>query len=88
VLGIAAGLAFQVFSPPAVEAFELEEMTIAELQEGMQTGKYTATSIVEMYLKRIGEIDQNGPGIRSVLEINPDALAIAEQLDAERKTSP
>ena len=85
VLAIAVGLAFQVFSPPAVEAFELEEVTIAELQEGMQTGKYTSVSIVEMYLKRIEEIDKNGPRINSVLELNPDALAIAAQLDGERR---
>lgn len=66
-------------------AFELEEATIADLQEGMRKGTYTSRSIVEMYLKRVEEIDKRGPAIRSYLEINPDALAIADQLDQERR---
>ncbi|HEX6535509.1 MAG TPA: amidase [Gemmatimonadaceae bacterium] len=65
--------------------FELEEATIAALQEGMQSGKYTARSLAEMYLARIEELDQQGPAINQVLEVNPDALAIADRLDAERK---
>jgi amidase len=83
--GIVAGLIFIIFFSQAIQAFELEEATIAQLQEGMKTGKYTARSIVEMYLKRIEEIDQNGPSLRSVIEVNPDALAIADQLDKERQ---
>lgn len=85
-LGVAerAG-ARRVASRPAVSAFELEEATIAELQEGMRSRKYTARSICEMYLARIAEIDDRGPELRSVLEMNPDALAIADRLDAERK---
>ena len=66
-------------------AFELEEATIRDLQEGMRMGRYTSQSIVEMYLKRVEEIDKRGPAIRSYLEINPDALAIANQLDQERR---
>ncbi|HWP47413.1 MAG TPA: amidase [Candidatus Limnocylindrales bacterium] len=83
--GIVMGLVFVIFFSPVPQAFELEEVTIAQLQEGMKTGKYTARSIVEMYLKRIEEIDQNGPRLRSVIEVNPDALAIADQLDQERR---
>lgn len=64
--------------------FRLEEATIAELQEGMKTGKYTAQAIVKMYLDRIEEIDQDGFVIKAVLEVNPDALTIAEELDEER----
>ena len=67
------------------ETYQLEEATITELQEGMKSGKYSARSIAEMYLKRVEEIDQKGPAIRSYLEINPDALAIADQLDHERR---
>ncbi len=67
------------------KAFELEEITIAELQDGMNSGKYTARSITEKYLARIEAVDSNGPAIRSVIETNPDALAIAEELDKERK---
>jgi amidase len=71
---------------PATEAAELDEATIADLQQGMETGKYTARSLVEKYLRRIDEIDRNGPSIRAVLEVNPDALAIADQLDRERRS--
>jgi amidase len=68
-----------------VPAFEFEEITIAELQEGMKSGKHTARSIVEKYLERIDAVDKHGPAVNSVIEINPDALAIAEALDKERK---
>jgi amidase len=84
-LGIAVALTGAASSFAVAQAFELEEVTIAELQRGMQTGQLTARSIVESYLKRIEEIDQNGPGIRSVVEINPDAVVIADQLDKERR---
>ena len=67
--------------PPA---FELEELTIADLQHGMQTGKYTARTLCEQYLARIDALDRHGPAIRAVLETNPDALGIATALDAER----
>jgi Asp-tRNAAsn/Glu-tRNAGln amidotransferase A subunit and related amidases len=65
--------------------FELEETTIANLQEAMKSGKYTARQITDMYLTRIDEIDKQGPAINSVIEINPDAQAIADALDRERK---
>jgi amidase len=68
-----------------VKAFEFDEITIGELQDGMKSGKYTARSIAEKYLARIEAIDKNGPAIRAVIETNPDALAIAEALDKERK---
>src|SRR5271168_895839 len=68
-----------------VKAFEFDEVTIAELQDGMHSGKHTARSIAEKYLARIDAIDAHGPEIRSVIETNPDALAIAEALDKERK---
>jgi amidase len=66
-------------------SFELEEATIADLQEGMKTGRLTARSIAEKYLERIEQIDRSGPTINSVIELNPDALAIADALDEERK---
>ncbi len=65
--------------------FELEEVTIKELQEAMTTGKLSARSITEKYLKRIEEVDRRGAQLNSVIETNPDALAIAEALDRERK---
>jgi amidase len=72
---------------PAVEVkpFELDEITITELQEGMKSGRFTARSLVEKYTARIAEIDKQGPTINSIIEMNPDAPAIAEQLDQERK---
>src|SRR5437879_2570690 len=71
--------------PPAAAPFELEEATIADLQAGMTAGKYTARSLVTAYLQRIEALDRKGPALRSVLEPNPDALAQATALDAERK---
>ncbi len=66
-------------------AFELDEMDIDALQQAMASGKYTSRQLCELYLKRITEIDKNGPQLNSVIEINPDALAIADGLDAERR---
>jgi amidase len=72
-------------SLPEVPAFELEEITIVELQAGMKAGKYTARGIAEKYLARIEAVDRHGPAVNSVIEVNPDALAIAEASDRERK---
>ncbi len=63
------------------EPFEFDELTIAELQEGMKSGKLSARTITRKYLERIEDIDKRGPAINSVIEINPDAMAIAEALD-------
>ena len=70
---------------PSPQSFDLDEATIAELQQKMQSGRETARSLVEKYLARIASIDRGGPALRSVLETNPDALTIADQLDAERR---
>jgi amidase len=72
-------------APVPVKPFDLEDVTTAALQAGMKSGKYTARSIVEKYLARIDEIDKRGPAINAVIEINPDALAIADALDKERR---
>jgi amidase len=74
-------------SIPEIKPFELDEITIADLQAGMASGKFTARSITEKYLGRIEEIDKQGPALNSVIEINPDALAIADALDQERKAN-
>jgi amidase len=68
-----------------VGRFDLDEATIADLQDRMQKGRSSALEIAEAYLKRIGQIDKTGPTLRSILETNPDALADAKALDAERK---
>jgi amidase len=69
-------------TPPA---FELDEMTIADLQAAISAGRYTSRRLTELYLGRIEEIDRSGPMLRSIIEINPDALRIADELDAERR---
>ncbi len=74
-------------APSPIAPFELDEITIGELQGGMRSGKYTARSITEKYLARIEEIDKHGPGINSVIEVNPDALAIADKIDRDLAAS-
>jgi amidase len=64
---------------------ELEEITIGELQDGMSGGRWTSRAIAERYLARIDAIDKRGPIINSIIELNPDALAIADAMDRERK---
>ena len=68
-----------------VKSFELDEITISALQDGMKSGQFTARSLVEKYTARIDEIDKHGPTVNSVIELNPDALSIAGALDQERK---
>ena len=68
-----------------VKPFELDEVSVADLQDGMKSGKWTARRIAQKYLERINEIDKNGPALNSVIELNPDALEIADAMDAERK---
>jgi amidase len=70
--------------PAEVNPFELDEVTIPQLQDGMKSGKYTAQSLVEKYLARIDEIDKRGPAVNAIIELNPDALSIAKALDQER----
>ncbi|MEM9339518.1 MAG: amidase [Bacteroidota bacterium] len=64
--------------------FELEEWTVSQLQEAMGSGNYTSRKLCELYLGRIKEKDQGAGGLNSVIEVNPDALAIADALDKER----
>jgi amidase len=69
----------------AISSFDLEEATLADFQAGMASGRMTAHSITQQYISRIEEIDRKGPTLRHVLEVNPDALSIADSLDRERK---
>jgi amidase len=80
-----AGTRSDSATAPAPAAFELDETTIAELQSGMLSGRHTAQSLVRKYLDRIDDIDKHGPAVNSVIELNPDALSIAAELDKERK---
>ncbi|HUF17953.1 MAG TPA: amidase, partial [Thermoanaerobaculia bacterium] len=71
----------------AVRSFELEETSIAQLQEAMSSGRLGARQIAEMYLARIEEVDspRGSVGLNAMMELNPDAIAIADQRDRERK---
>ena len=76
----------RVVSPPSpaapgVSPSELDELTIADLQQGMTSGKFTARSLVEKYLARIESLDKQDPTVNSVIQVNPDALSIADALD-------
>ncbi|HEX3561059.1 MAG TPA: amidase [Pyrinomonadaceae bacterium] len=94
--GLVGGLAF-VVGPKLTRAgrglrdssadslFQLEELSVADFQAGLKSGKFTARRVAEMYLKRIEEVDRRGPALNSVIEVNPDALSIADALDRERK---
>src|SRR5262245_59316542 len=64
---------------------DIEEVTIAELQEQMAKGRLTSRRLVAQYIDRIEKIDQRGPKLNSVIEINPDAEEIARDLDRERR---
>ncbi|HLJ45032.1 MAG TPA: amidase [Bryobacteraceae bacterium] len=77
----AAGTAFAATTP----RFELEEIDIATLTAGMKSGRFTARSLVQKYTARIAAIDKAGPKINAIIELNPEADAIAAALDRERK---
>jgi amidase len=66
--------------------FELDEITIDDLKKAFQSGQHSSRSLTEKYLARIAEIDKAGPMINAVIELNSDALQIAEALDQERKS--
>jgi amidase len=68
----------------ALAEFELDEETISSLQNKLTSGKYTSQQLVELYLKRIETIDKNGSNLNSIIEINPDAVSIAKEMDKER----
>src|SRR5215472_6542912 len=74
----------QAAAPGAAPHSGLEEATIAELQAAMSSGKETSLSLTKKYLRRIHQLNSRGPTLRAVIELNPDALAIARELDRER----
>lgn len=72
---------------PAASAqpINLEEATLADLDQGFRAGRFTARTAAEWYLARINSLDKKGPAVNAVIELNPEALPIAEALDRERK---
>lgn len=69
--------------PTAKDNSWIEELTIAQLQQGYKDGKYTVKDVVKIYIDRINELDKNGPKLNSIIAINPDAMTIAEEMDKE-----
>ena len=69
----------------AEDDFELNEITVMQLQDKMAKGDYTSEQITKLYLNRIEAIDKNGPKLNAIIELNPDALSIAKAMDKERK---
>ncbi|WP_262892066.1 amidase family protein [Flavobacterium soyangense] len=69
----------------SIEGFILDEETISSLSKKLDSGKYSSQQLVELYLKRIEKIDKCGPKLNAIIEINPDAISIAKQMDNERK---
>ena len=79
----ASSISRSVTAGQSPEPFELNELTIAQVQAALTEGRYTSRQITELYLERIESIDRSGPGLHSVSETNPEALSIADALDAE-----
>ncbi len=71
---------------PTPPPFELDEATIRQLQDGLRSGEYTSRRLCQLYLERIEAVDRRG-GLRSVIETNPDALALADRADTARRAS-
>lgn len=72
--------------PVAPAPDDVAERGVADLQQAMRDGRLTSRQITQAYLRRIDAIDRQGSRLNSVIEINPDALDLAEHLDAERRT--
>ena len=71
--------------PAPKPADAVVEASIDDLQKAMQAGRLTSKQVTQQYLDRIQSIDKSGPTVNAIIEVNPDALAEAEKLDAERK---
>ena len=66
--------------------FELDELTLSDLAEGLRNGRWTSAKLTELYTLRIKSLDRQGPRLGAVIEMNPDAAADAAQLDSERRS--
>jgi amidase len=82
---VAAAAELDVETEPSHNSFSVVEASIADLQAAMTRGEVTSLDLVNQYLDRIATLDQAGPRVNAVLEINPDARKIAKALDFERK---
>src|ERR1700693_2249819 len=82
----APGVGIQNLEQNFKKDFELDEIMIDDLQKAFQSGQHSSHSVTEKYLARIAEIDKAGPMVNAVIELNPDALQIADALDQERRS--
>jgi len=82
---LGAGSSGEAAAGAAPQPFELEEATVGALAADLAAGRRTARSLAEAYLARIRELDGGAGGLHAVIEVNPDALALADELDAERR---
>ena len=83
--GSAAGAPAAAPPHPGTRPFELAGLGLAELRRGLDSGRFTSRRLTELYLERIAAVDRGAEGTHAVAEVNPDALALADRLDAERK---
>lgn len=79
-------IAARAQQPTPALAFELDELTVQQLQDAMASGRYTSRRLVDLYTARINALDRQGPELHAVIELNPDARSIADSLDAERRS--
>jgi Asp-tRNAAsn/Glu-tRNAGln amidotransferase A subunit and related amidases len=84
-IGVVCGLVAAVAGRAAEDAFEWAEITIEDVQRRMEAGELTAERLTMAYLERIEAVDRGGPAMRAVIEVNPEALAIARERDRERR---
>ena len=68
----------------SLQSFDLEEITLAGLEQGFRSGLFTSRAVTEWYLARIQAMDKDGPRVNAVIELNPEALSIAGAMDRER----
>src|SRR3954452_11635768 len=85
--GVAAAGAASAAAVP-VPSFELEEIGVTELAEGLRSGRWTSRKLAELYLSRIEAMNHKGPALGAVIEVNPDALKLADQLDKTARKGP
>ncbi|HEX7861074.1 MAG TPA: amidase [Verrucomicrobiae bacterium] len=74
-----------VIGKPIRAEFKWLEATVSDLRRGMESGKVSSADLAKAYLRRIERMDRKGPAVNSVIEVNPDAMAIAREMDRERK---
>lgn len=87
VVAALSGAHIPVSIAEPLSKFNVDEATIEEVQTAIKTGRLTARQLVEMYLARIDAYDKKGPALNAVISVNPDALAVADALDAKFKSS-